>query len=62
MKRGIYGVASGLVAEGEIICGIGRSGRDGVFLILESFFEAIDAFEKGLEHVGLGAAFLGDGI
>jgi hypothetical protein len=62
MKRGIYGVASGLVAEGEIICGIGRSGRDGVFLILESFFKTINAFEKGLEDIGFGATFLWDGI
>lgn len=40
-----------------------RGGRgDGIFLILESFFQTIDTFEKGLEDICFGAALFGNCI
>jgi hypothetical protein len=52
-----------LTAEREIVgIRIRGGGRDGIFLILESFLEPVDAFQQGLQHVCLRAAFLGDRI
>lgn len=66
-RRGIDGVATGgalRLSEREIVglLLVRGGGGDGIFLILESLFQTIDTFEKGLEDVRFGAALFRNGI
>lgn len=58
-RGGIDGVATGLRLSNREIFGllfVRRGRREGGFLILESFFQSIDALEEGLQDVCFRAA------